>query len=287
MIRIIERLRKYFFSKSKNMCLSSEVAKLRNDLLQNCKSAVDCLEAADLRVTSFASANKMTTTTRSPEPTVTGLSIPSFTGLSIQSSQMSGSKSDDATSYEITDKEILNRFMILTHGVLIQEWEHFLYDVFVEGVIYYLKGYDLDPDCKLHLKILKPGIEIAEMRKKLSAEVKKSLKGYEDLFKKSRKLFKVEEDKLLEEMKKHVQVRHVFQHNRGEIREEDLIAIGVGENVPNRCFSVLDDKGQTREYKKGETIFLSKPEIQKLLEIIEKYSQVFQTQAEKVKPTTE
>jgi hypothetical protein len=272
------------------MCLSSKIAELRNELLQNCKYAIGCLEVAERMVTHIVSTNQMPTITSSHTSSIAVLSTQSVTDSSIQFPQMSGSKPDDATSYKITD-EILNRFMILTHGVLIQEWEHFLYDVFMEGVIYYLKGYDLDPDCKLHLKILlkilKPGIEVAEMRKKLSAEVKKSLKGYEDLFKKSRKLFKVEEDKLLEEMKKHVQVRHVFQHNRGEIREEDLIAIGMSENVPDRCFSILDDKGQMRKYKKGETIFLSKLEIQKLLEIIEKYSQVFQTQTEKAKPITE
>lgn len=255
------------------MCLSSKIAELRNELLQNCKHAISCLEAAEHMVSHFASSNKM--------PTFTGSSTPSLP------KQESGAKTDDATSYEITDKAILNRFMMLTHGVLIQEWEHFLYDVFVEGVIYYLRGYDLDPDCKLHLKNLKPRTEVSEMRKNLSAEVKKSHWGYERLFDHSRKLFKVQEAKLLEEMQKHVQVRHVFQHNRGEIREEDLIAIGMSENVPNRCFSILDDKGQMRKYKKGETVFLSKPEIQKLLEIIEKYSNAFQTQSEKTKSITE
>jgi len=260
------------------MCLSSKIAELRNELLQNCKYAIGRLEAAERMVTYIVSTNQMTTITSSPTPSVTDSPI--------QFSQMSVSKPGDATSYKITD-ELLNIFMILTHGVLIQEWEHFLNDVLVEGVIHYLRGYDLDPDFKLHLKNLKPGTEVSEIRKKLSAEVKKSHWGYKNLFDHSRKLFKVQETKLFEEMQKHVQVRHVFQHNRGEIREEDLIAIGMSENAPDRCFSVLDDKGQMRKYKKGETILLSNPEIQKLLEIIEKYSQAFQTQAEKAKPITE
>ena len=88
-------------------------------------------------------------------------------------------------------------------------------------------------------------------------------------------------------MQKQSQIRHISQHNRGIIREEDLIAIGMSDKVPDRCFSILDDKGQMQKYKKGETIFLSKPEIQKLLEIIKKYSQAFQTQAEKAKSITE
>jgi hypothetical protein len=269
------------------MCLSTKVAELRNKLLQNCKYAIDRLEVAEYMVSHFVSSNKMLTITESPTPSVSGLPTPSDTYLSIQLPQKSGTQTDDATSYEISDKEILNKFMELTHGVLIQEWEHFLYDVFVEGVIYYLKGYDLDPDCKLHLKNLKPGTEVSEMRKNLSVEVKKSHWGYERLFNRSRKLFNVQEAKLFEEMKKHVQIRHVFQHNRGEIREEDLIAIGMSENVLDRCFSILGAKGQMQKYKKGEPIFLSKPEIQKLLEVIERYSQAFQTQAEKAKPITE
>jgi len=175
--------------------------------------------------------------------------------------------------------------MILTHGVLIQEWERFLYDVFVEGVIYYLRGYDLDPDCKLHLRNLKPGIEVTEMRKNLSTEVEKSHRGYKELFYQSRKLFKVQEDNLLKEMQKHVQIRHIFQHSQGEIRKEDLKDIGL--NGPNVCFSILGDDGRPLPYKVGQTIFLSKKEIQNLYDTIEKFSQAFQTQAEKAKPIAE
>jgi len=270
------------------MCLSSKIAELRNELLRSCKYATHCLEAAERRVSysaSVTSSDQTRTITDSSTPPVTSLSTPLGTVLSIQPPQMSGAKTDDATSYEITDKEILNRFMILTHGVLIQEWERFLYDVFVEGVIYYLRGYDLDPDCKLHLRNLKPGIEVTEMRKNLSTEVEKSHRGYKELFYQSRKLFKVQEDNLLKEMQKHVQIRHIFQHSQGEIRKEDLKDIGL--NGPNVCFSILGDDGRPLPYKVGQTIFLSKKEIQNLYDTIEKFSQAFQTQAEKAKPIAE
>jgi hypothetical protein len=277
MIKIIERLRKYFFSKSKKMCFSPKITELRNKLLQNCSSAIDRLEKAEQRVTYFTSTHQKTTT-GSPEPSVTDLPP--------QSSQMSGATTDNATSYEITDKDILNSFLILTHGVLIQEWEHFLYGVFAEGVIYYLSGYNLGiPKFKINFKSLKPTDKVVEMRKNISLEAKESLIGYTDLFDQSLKLFNPNvSESLKHEMQKHVQIRHIFQHNKGKIREDDIKDIGL--NGPDACFSILDDNGKPHPYKEGQEIFLSKKEIQNLYDTIEKFSQAFQTQAEKAKPIT-
>ena len=60
--------------------------------------------------------------------------------------------------------------MSLTHGVLIQEWELFLYDICAEGFIYYLSlG---DPKYQLRLENLKPTFEVADIRTHISEEVK-------------------------------------------------------------------------------------------------------------------
>jgi len=168
--------------------------------------------------------------------------------------------------------------MILTHGALIQEWEHFLYDIFAEGVIYYLSlG---NPKYQLRLKDLQPTIRVRDIRTHISEEIKKSIRGLKPLLSESNKLFEPEvPDHLKEEMKKQTQIRHIFQHNKGEIRRKDLSEIG--SNGPDACFEILGDGGKLEQYKEGQKILLSLPEIQKLYTVIEEYSEAFQKQAEK------
>ncbi len=264
LIKIVRTLCKYFLPRPKKMTLSSKVIELRDKLLENCNYAIGRLEAANHIVSNFTSNNKRDTTTSSSGENESKDVI-----------------AVDNISYEVTDYEIKNSFMILTHGVLIQEWEHFLYDIFVEGVIYYLKGYNLsDSTYKLSLKNLKPSIELSEMRDNLSAEFRVSLKGHKEVFSQARKLFNIEEPKLLEEMQKQVQIRHIFQHNRGEIRSRDLKDVGK----EGGSFYILNDEGTVMPYGEGKEIPLSLPEIQKLYTVIEEYSEVFQKQAEKAKP---
>ncbi len=261
LIKIVRTLYKYFLPRSKKMCLSSKVKNLRDKLLENCKYAIDRLEVSESKV-AYASSSQ--------ENTITG-----------SSDTKSEKEPESDAFFEITDSKIMSGIMELTHGVLIQEWEHFLNDIFVEGVIYYLRGYDLgDPKYKISLKILKPTIEDTEKCNNISAEVKNLRWGYDNLFKQSRNLFKVEEPELLDKMNKHLWVRHIFQHYRGEIRSTDLEAIGrLGGH-----FDILDEEGMLVPYKEGYTIKLSKPEIQDVYDTIEKYSKEFQEQAEKAKP---
>lgn len=272
LIKILRNLCIYFLTRSKKMNLYSKVKELREELLKNCTYAIGRLKAAKEMVTYYFSQNQEVTRTNSnsiDEPQDSSIGTKGF---------------ENDTDYEITDIVIMKSFMELTHGVLIQEWEHFLREIFVEGVIHYLKGYDLgDPKYKISLKILKTTIEETERRKNISSEVINSLWGYDNLFKQSRKLFKIEECDLLNRTNKHIKVRHIFQHNRGEIRSRYLKEIGR----ESRYLEVFNDEGKPISYREGDTIKLSRPEIQDVYDTIEKCSEKFLTQAQSIVPLNE
>jgi hypothetical protein len=281
MIKIIERLRKYFFSKSKKMCLSSKVTELRNELLGNCKRAISRLEAAKSVVPEgFSILNNRVADTLSQT------SVPSI--ATVEGEVVNNTNSETTTkgtTFKITDDELVRDYMILTHGVLIQEWVHFLYSIFAEGLIRYLQGYDLGtPKFNINCKNLKPAKDIVEIHENIVLEAKESFYGYEDLLTQSLKLFKLNNFKqtdLHEELNKHVIIRNIWQHSRGKIRQLDI------EKNSNHDFEILDDNEKPKKHRVGDEATLSRPEIQRLYNTIEKCSEKFQIQAEKAKPITE
>jgi hypothetical protein len=263
------------------MSLDSKVKELRDKLLENCKYAIERLKAAKERVIYYSAQNQESTSTNSGPPNQPQDNLTDTKG------------SENVTTYEITDKAIIKSFMELTHGVLIQEWEHFLYDIFSEGVVYYLNGYNLEtPKFKVNFRDLKQTKNIAEMHENISSEAKKSLQGYEELIEQSRKTFKTKtnDSELFQEMQKQMQIRHIFQHSRGEIRAEDIEKIkSQCFKVPNKgqCFKVVDDAGNTITLGVRDKVELSQQEIQKLFDTIERYSEEFLTQAKSIVPLKE
>lgn len=281
LIKIVRALYKYLLPGYKKMSLYSKVKELRDELLENCRYAVFCLKTVEANKDALGmSPTREDSTKITSSPTLSSYSASDTNDTNVVHNYNPNDPQN--TTYKLED-EILYSFMTLTHGVLIQDWEHFLYDIFVEGVIYYLKGYNLsDSIYKLRLKNLKPSTELAEMRENLSAEVRASSRGYKDLFKQTRILFNVKKSKLLKEMQKQAQIRHIFQHSKGIIRRKDLSEIG--SNGPDASFEILNDKKKLETYKEGQKILLSLPEIQKLYTVIKEYSEAFQKQAEKAKP---
>ncbi|MBN2455815.1 MAG: hypothetical protein JXB29_04640 [Sedimentisphaerales bacterium] len=209
--------------------------------MENCEYAIDRLEKAIDIIEKGSSIREDSMDMTSSEAT-TSYSNPEGSKISLKTSDVPNAPHDS----KFKDK-IINDIYSVIHGDLIQEWEHFLYDIFVEGVIYYVKGYNLgDSAYKLNLKNFKPSIELAEMRDNLSEEFRSSLKGYEELFSQVRKLFKVKENALLKEIQKQVQIRHIFQHNRGEIRRKDLRS--TGRNGPDALRSFDDTASCCSKY---------------------------------------
>jgi len=256
------------------MCLFSKVEDLRGKLLQNCKYAIDRLEAAKDIIEKGSNVLQDTAKMTSTQA-ATFYSNP-ITSEIIREDAIIPSRDKP---HQFKDK-IVNDVYSVIHGVMTQEWELFLYDIFAEGVIYYLSlG---NPKYQLRVKNLKPNIEVVEIRNHISEEIKESFRGYEELFKQARTLFNVEEPGFFKEMQRQIQIRHIFQHNRGIIRKKDLAEIG--SNGPDACFNILDDEGKLQSYKEDQEIWLSLPEIQKLYETIEQYSEKFQIKAEMAQP---
>lgn len=273
LIKVIRTLYKYFLPESKKMCLSSKVKDLRDKLLQNCKYAIYRLEEGKDMIEK-GSGIRLDNTKETSTQVATSYSNPTSEITMADATITSGGK-----NHKFKDK-IINDVYSVIHGVMTQEWELFLYDILAEGVIYYLSiG---DPKYQLRLEKLKPTFGVADIRTYIAEEIKDSFRGYEELFKRTRTLFEVEELGLFKEMQKQIQIRHVFQHSRGIIRRRDLS--DIGSNGPDACIYILDEEGQPQPYKENKDIWLSLPEIQKLYETVEQYSEKFQIQAEKAKP---
>jgi len=272
LIKIVRTLCKYFLPRPKKMCFYSKIKELRDKLVENCKYAIGPLERTvdiiEKGSSIFILEDRMNKTS---SKTATSYSNPEGSEICLKTNDapnaVHGSKSKD---------KIINDVYSVIHGVLIQEWEHFLYDLYAEGFVYYLNlG---SPKSPLRLRQLNPKMEVADMRQHICEEVKNSFRSLKELFARTRSFFNVEETKLFMEMQKHIQIRHIFQHSKGEIRSSDL------EDIGRKSFDILNDEGRVMSYGEGEDIPLSLPEIQKLYTVIEEYSEAFQKQAEKAKP---
>lgn len=178
----------------------------------------------------------------------------------------------------------VSELLVLVHAGFIQEWSIFLDSIFRKVVLHYLETDMCDalPSQKFNLNKIK-ATSFYDMRVSISQAAMESFsfENYDDKIKMLRSIFGIkssqleEKDKIkLEAMnakvKKHVEIRNVFQHNRGIIRERDLTAIG------QKYFELLDDDGNKRQYKKDDEMILSKPEIENLNELIKKYSEKFE-----------
>ena len=94
------------------MCLYSKVKELRVELLGSCKYAINHLEISKRSVTEGwpnldNQPNKASSETSPPLPSA---------------STASDTLPPEAIDVKITDTEVINSFMILIHGILVQEW---------------------------------------------------------------------------------------------------------------------------------------------------------------------
>lgn len=171
--------------------------------------------------------------------------------------------------------------LVLIHAGLIQEWLIFLDSVFEEGVRYFLKYKLVDrlPSISFNVKKVKP-IRLVEMRESICFALKDSFSfstNYPYKINKLNKFFNYNPDKqpeikeLQSEMKKHVTVRNVWQHNRGFVRPRELDAI-----KPKDYFDILGVDGKPRQYRNGDKIELTKNEIDSLNTLIKNYSKKFE-----------
>lgn len=191
-------------------------------------------------------------------------------GINSRSKKTSSSSTTTQYQAEPTGRQDL---LVLIHATLIQEWLIFLDCVFGEAVLHYLKeGLPSRlPSMSFKLNKVKPE-SLVQMRKSIcnSAKDSFSFTSYPRKITTLLKLFDVEiNENIQAEMKKHVTVRNIFQHNRGLVKESDL---AEGQQY----FELLNERGGKSKYYRDEKIILSFPEIENLNQIIKNYSEKFE-----------
>lgn len=168
--------------------------------------------------------------------------------------------------------------LVLVHASLVQEWTIFLDSVFSQAVLYLLKVGNVEklPEETLDLKYLDPS-NMGNLRKSIAniACENFSFRPYDKKIKIICSMFGVEDDSGNSasdsaKMRKHVEIRNVFQHNRGIVRKKDLERIGI------KSFKILQDDQSIEEYVEGNKIILTLCEIQNLNNTIITFSKCFE-----------
>ena len=169
----------------------------------------------------------------------------------------------------------ISDLLVLVHATIIQEWLIFLDYVFGEAVRYCLMNNLTSrlPSMSFGIRKLAPN-GLVNMRESICLaliDVFSFNRNYPEKIKTLNKIFNVQQDVKLEEaMKKHVTVRNIFQHHRGEVRPRDIDTIG------KQYFEILDDAGNPQPYRVKDTIVLTKREIESLNDTLKIYSNKFE-----------
>ena len=178
---------------------------------------------------------------------------------------------------EGTLTEDIQGIIALAQNELVQEWHGYLDAVFVEALRQCLGKREFQsrlPKMKVELPDL-----IWNRKTDMVESVCKSLEepfsfcNYPEKILILTALFNVESDDGIEfEVKKHVMIRNVLQHNHGVIRSIDLKRIGrEGQNV-----SVLEQNRKVCKFGLGDKIELSVAEIENLVNVMKDYSLYFE-----------
>jgi hypothetical protein len=164
--------------------------------------------------------------------------------------------------------------IILIQTALVQEWNIFLDSVFCDTVLYLLETGNVEklPSERLDLKKIVP-TGFSHLRKSIAnaASESFSFKPYDQKIDILCKIFNTN-DELPQKsfLKKHVEIRNIFQHNRGIVRQTDLDKMGEANFV-------ISQEDQTKKtYSVGEMIILTLCEIQKLNNAIKDFSIKFE-----------
>lgn len=168
--------------------------------------------------------------------------------------------------------------LVLVHAGLVQEWSIFLDSTFSNGVLFLLKvgnGARL-PRETLDLKQLDPA-NINKLRESIATTACEnfSFRPYDKKIEIICSMFDVDNDpgnsaSDSAKMRKHVEIRNIFQHNRGIVRNKDIVRIGI------KSFKILQDDQSHKDYVEGNKIILTFCEIQELNETIISFSKCFE-----------
>lgn len=168
--------------------------------------------------------------------------------------------------------------LVLVHACLVQEWTIFLDSVFSQAVFHLLKVGNAEklPEETLDLKDLDPS-KISNLRKSIAKTACEnfSFRPYDKKIETICSMFGVEGDSGNStsdsaKMRKHIEIRNIFQHNRGIVRKKDMERIGI------KFFKILQEDQTIKEYGEGTKIILTVDEIQDLNKTINTFSKCFE-----------
>ena len=180
-----------------------------------------------------------------------------------------------------SELDLASRALIITHADLVQEWHIFLDAVFSNAVFTYLQS---NREIKLSnsnsIRFSDLSLVGVKGKKDVFGRITESLAesfsfhSHKSKIEDLGRLFPDKMDStLLREIIKHIEIRNIFQHNRGQVRSDDLKKIGR----PKQCFEVLDENGELAQYSEGQKIQLSLRELEKFVEMIEKVSHTYES----------
>jgi len=164
--------------------------------------------------------------------------------------------------------------LVFIQAGLIQEWNIFLDSIFGEVVLHYLEIGDRSklPSQRFYLDKLDPN-NLPDLRSSISNAAKESFSfhPYDKRIETLCSIFNIQKNSSLDkEMKKHVEIRNIFQHYRGEVRKTDI------EKIGRNYFEVLDENKKIKKYYEQDKLELTLPEIEHLNQTIESYSEKFE-----------
>jgi hypothetical protein len=167
-----------------------------------------------------------------------------------------------------------NDVMILIQAALVQEWSIFLDSIFFAAVLHFLEISDIEklPKERLDLKKIVP-TRFSNLRKSIATAASESFsfRPYDHKIETLCKVFKVTaETPFKSVLKKHVEIRNIFQHSRGKVRQTDLDKVGA------TGFEILQEDQTKKNYGVGNTIILTMCEILDLRKAINDYSRNFE-----------
>lgn len=163
--------------------------------------------------------------------------------------------------------------IILIQTALVQEWNIFIDSVFYATILHFLEMGDVDklPTERVDLKKIVSS-DICSLRKSIATAARESFsfKPYDNKIEILRKIYKVNDGPIESVLKKHVEIRNIFQHNRGLVRQTDLIKTG------GAGFDILQEDQTKKIYKVGDTIILTLCEVKHFNKTIKDYSNNFE-----------
>ena len=163
----------------------------------------------------------------------------------------------------------LERLRVDTHGLLVQEWYHFLADVFQRAVLHALERRSAP---RLLMKVDLQALDwdkLTTVRATLANHLRDVFADdpYDLRIRNLKKLCRVSvTPRVQQRLKTHRVVRNVFEHSRGKLRARDI------DDLPDSVLKLRGGDGGERTFGEGQTIELSLHDVTELRHTIVGFS---------------